>query len=116
MSGTELVSVCIAIASGIYAFSKNASSIKNDVINAYETRVKQLEQGLGDMSKRMKELEMQSHAKDDRIKMMEAVLQGRNPEMIQAIQLMNKHMEATSKILGNIEMFMEKFSSHFQLV
>lgn len=115
MTGTELFSIAVAVASAIYAFSKNASNIKNDVINAYEKRVKQLEEVTVVMQDRMKELESQAHSKDERIKMMEAVLQGRNPEMVQAIQLMTVHMQTTTKILDNIERFMERLTTHLSI-
>lgn len=80
MTPAEIISAIVAIASIVYAFSKNASGIKNDVINAYEKRVKQLETDVCDLVRQVQEVKEMLNKRESELKIVTELLQGRNPE------------------------------------
>ena len=102
MSPTEIAAIIVAffstigtIASLIYAFRNNASGMKNDIIDTYETRMEQLEGDLEKLAAKVDELKiLLEKSEADRVKA-ESILQGRNPEL-------DKYMTLTLQLLTDI--------------
>lgn len=102
MSTTEVAAITVAvitsiggIASAIYAFRNNASGIKNDVINTYEKRVKQLEDAVEELTTKVDEMKTLLEKSENARLSAEQILQGRNPEL-------DKFMTITLQMLTDI--------------
>ena len=88
MSVTEVLAFCTgvvgllsAVAMGFYAFRNNASSIKNDIIKTYETRLTQLDTDMKAVKKQLEEMSAKFDRSEEARKRAEEILQGRNPEL-----------------------------------
>lgn len=95
MSPTELAAVVVAtvsvvgaVATVIVSFRNSASSVKNDIIDTYETRLKQVEGEVAKLTVELKET-------NGKLKLATDILQGRNPEL-------EKYMAISLKMLSEI--------------
>lgn len=84
-----------AVASAALAFRNNASGVKNDVINTYEKRVKQLEEAVEELSTKIDDLTKKLDKSESERSQYLAILQGQNPEV-------KGYMERTEKMLIEI--------------
>lgn len=92
---TGAVGLLSAVAMGFYAFRNSASSVKNDVINTYEKRVKQLENSVEELMTKVDEMKtMLEKSEAERMKAQD-ILNLRNPEFEQ-------YMAVTLKMLTEI--------------
>lgn len=89
MSRIELISLIItlssiigAISTAFYSFGARRRNIKNDIINDYETRMKQLELEMELTNKKLGEIKTMLDKREGELKIITDVLQGKNPETI----------------------------------
>jgi len=99
----SIISVIGAITTAIYAFSQSSSSVKNDVINTYEKRVKQLEEDMtiqtmkmDDILRKMKDLQEILTKREAELKVVTDLLQGRDPQMQSFMATMLKSAPAAA--------------------
>lgn len=111
MSATEISVLIIAalsvignIAQSIYNFRNNASGIKNDIINTYETRLAQVEQANKDFQTQLTEQKTENAKLQGVVQTLERVLENRDPKLQLALdgilnfmQKIELHMEAHDK-------------------
>ena len=122
MSTTEIVSIAIAIitsmgaiATAAYAFSDKSRSIKNDVINTYEKRVKQLENDMDVVLKKLDEVKSILEKRETELKTVTEILQGRNPQMDGFINLLTQAAKENAPFRARTTMMLESLMHHYAL-
>lgn len=99
MSPTEIVALVIAVILGIcnvmqfiYGFRNNATSVKNDIIETYEKRLKQVDDSIEELTKKLDDMSAKFDKSEADRKRAEDTLNLRNPEferyMAQSLQLL----------------------------
>lgn len=112
MTPTELAAVAVAIASvmgaiatAFFSFRHSASGIKNDVITAYEKRVKQLEDDVESLTRKIDEVKAMLVKRENELDVITKVLQGKNPEAV-------AYMEESRAFRGRATIMLEALVQH----
>jgi hypothetical protein len=89
----------------VYSFRNNASSIKNDIIKTYETRLQQVEMDNKNFQSQLTEQRTENAKLQGVVQTLERVLENRDPKLQQALdgilvfmQKIELHMEAHDKL------------------
>lgn len=122
MTTTEVASVIVAIisvigagASAFFAFSQNRRSIKNDIINDYEKRMKQVEKDLETTNTKLTEIKALLDKREGELKTITDVLQGRNPEMTMFMETVTHATKQAIPFMNRANIMLEALMHHSDL-
>lgn len=93
--GITVIACIGAVASALYGFKNNSSSVKNDIIATYEKRMGLMEEDLEKLKTDLAQVKTLLEKSEADRKAAEAILQGRNPEL-------EKYMTITLQMLTDI--------------